>query len=72
MYLMYVNYETLQAKTIDHRIDLDIIAKVNRYININVGGILLYDYDQDSGVQLSQIFSFGFLYTFQNYDEPEK
>jgi hypothetical protein len=71
-YLMFVNYETLEGKTIDHRLDLDIIAKVNKYINIGLGGILLYDYDQDSGVQLSQVFSFGFLYTFQNYDEPAK
>jgi hypothetical protein len=71
-YLMFVNYETLEAKTIDHRLDLDIIAKVNRFINVGLGGILLYDYDQDSGVQLSQVFSFGFLYTFQNYDEPKK
>jgi hypothetical protein len=70
-YLMFVNYETLEGKTIDHRFDIDIIAKVNKYINLNLGGILLYDYDQDSGVQLSQVFSFGFLYTFQNYDEPK-
>jgi hypothetical protein len=71
-YVMYANYETLEMKTIDHRVDLDIVAKVNRYINVTLGGILLYDYDQDSGVQLSQIFSFGFLYTFQNYEEPKE
>ena len=71
-YMMFANYETFSGKTLDHRIDLDIIAKVNRYININLGGILLYDYDQDSGIQLSQVFSFGFLYTFQNYDEPKE
>lgn len=71
-YMMYANYETLEMKTIDHRLDLDIVAKVNRYINVTLGGILLYDYDQDPGVQLSQIFSFGFLYTFQNYEEPKE
>jgi len=71
-YMMYANYETIEPKTIDHRIDLDIMAKVNKYINVTLGGILLYDYDQDSGVQLSQVFSFGFLYTFQNYEEPKK
>jgi hypothetical protein len=71
-YLLFANYETLSGKTIDHRIDLDLIAKVNKFINVSVGGILIYDYDQDSGVQLSQVFSFGFLYTFQNYDEPKK
>lgn len=71
-YLLYANYETFDMKTIDHRLDLDIIAKVNRFINVTVGGILLYDYDQDTGVQLSQVFSLGFLYTFQNYTEPKK
>jgi hypothetical protein len=70
-YLMYANYETLEAKTIDHRVDLDLIAKVNKYINVGLGGILIYDYDQDPGAQLSQVFSFGFLYTFQNYEEPK-
>jgi hypothetical protein len=71
-YMMFANYETLEAKRIDHRFDLDLIAKVGKYINVSLGGILLYDYDQDSGVQLSQVFSIGFLYTFQNYIEPVK
>jgi hypothetical protein len=71
-YLMYANYQTLSLKTIDHRIDLNLVAKVNKYVNVSLGGILLYDYDQDSGVQLSQVFSLGFLYTFQNYVEPKK
>lgn len=71
-YMMFANYETLEPRTIDHRLDLDIIAKVNKYINVGLGGILLYDIDQDSGAQLSQVFSLGFLYTFQNYEEPKK
>jgi hypothetical protein len=71
-YVLYANYETLAMKTIDHRLDLDIVAKVNRYINVTLGGILLYDYDQDTGAQLSEVFSLGFLYTFQNYEEPKK
>ena len=71
-YLMFANYETLEARRLDHRLDVDFIAKVGKYINVGLGGILLYDYDQDSEVQLSQVFSLGFLYTFQNYVEPEK
>lgn len=70
-YLMFANYETLEARRLDHRFDLDLIAKVGKYINVGLGGILLYDYDQDSDVQLSQVFSIGFLYTFQNYVEPK-
>ncbi|NJM24356.1 MAG: DUF3078 domain-containing protein [Bacteroidia bacterium] len=70
-YIMYANYETLELKTIDHRLDLNITAKVNKFINVSLGGILLYDYDQDSGAQLSQLLNIGFLYTFQNYKEEK-
>ena len=70
-YMMFANYETLEARRLDHRLDLDLIAKVGKYVNIGIGGILLYDYDQDDEVQLSQVFSIGFLYTLQNYVEPE-
>lgn len=71
-YMAFANYETLEARRIDHRFDIDFIAKVGKYFNVGLGGILLYDYDQDTGAQLSQVFSIGFLYTFQNYVEPKK
>jgi hypothetical protein len=71
-YLFFANYQTLQIKTIDHRLDMNLTAKVNKFINVSLGGILLYDFDQDSGVQLSQAFSLGFLYTFQNYKDKKK
>lgn len=70
-YLLFANYETLEAKTIDHRLDLNITAKVNQFINVGIGGILLYDYDQDTGVQLSQLLTIGFAYTFRNYEEEK-
>jgi hypothetical protein len=71
-YVLYANYETLEAKTIDHRLDLLLNAKVNQFITVGLGGILLYDFDQDSGAQLSQVFNFGFAYSFQNFEEPKK
>jgi hypothetical protein len=71
-YIMFANYETLALKTIDHRLDLNLTAKVNKYINVGLGGILVYDYDQDSGAQFSQLFTLGFLYTFQNYKDEVK
>ena len=70
-YLMYMNYETLEMKTIDHRLDLMLNAKVNSFITVGLGGILLYDFDQDSGAQLSQVFNLGFAYSFQNFEEPK-
>ena len=56
-------------KTIDHRVDLTLTAKVNRFVNVSIGGILLYDYDQDSGAQFNQLFTLGIAYTFTNYKE---
>ncbi len=71
-YLMFANYETFALKTIDHRLELMLNAKVNRFITVGLGGILLYDYDQDSGAQISQVFNLGFAYSFQNYEDPKK
>mgnify|MGYP003577623446 CR=1 FL=1 len=70
-YMMFANYETLELKTIDHRLELMLNAKVNRFITVGLGGILLYDYDQDTGAQVSQVFNLGFAYTFQNYEESK-
>lgn len=69
-YIMFANYETLEMKTIDHRLDLTLTARVNNFITTSLGGTLLYDFDQDSGLQVSQAFALGFAYTFQNY-QPE-
>lgn len=70
-YLMFANYETLELKTIDHRLELMLNAKVNKFITVGLGGILLYDYDQDSGAQLSQVFNLGFAFSYQNFAEPK-
>ena len=70
-YLMYANYETLEAKTIDHRLDLNLIAKINSRVNVNIGGILLYDYDQDDEAQYSQSLNIGIAYSFQNYEDKK-
>ncbi len=70
-YMLFANYETLEGKTIDHRLDLMLTAQVNKFISVGLGGILIYDFDQDDEVQLSQNFNFGFRYTFQNYEEKK-
>jgi hypothetical protein len=71
-YMLYANYETFDLDKIDHRFDLSLTGKVNRFIGVSVGGILIYDYDQDKEVQLSQSLTIGFTYSFQNYEEPKK
>jgi Protein of unknown function (DUF3078) len=70
-YLMFANYQTIEPKTIDHRLDIGLTAKVNRFMNVTLGGILIYDYDQDMGVQLAEAFSLGIAYSFQNFEEKK-
>lgn len=71
-YILYANYETLDFDKIDHRLEALITAKVNKFINVSFGGIMVYDYDQIDEVQFSQLFTLGFAYTFQNYVEEKK
>lgn len=68
-YLFFSNLEVVGFKTFDQRLDLSLTAKVSRFLNVNISSILLYDIDQDPGVQLSQAFSIGILYTFQNFEK---
>lgn len=70
-YVMFANYQTLDTKTIDHRLDISLTAKVNKFMNVSLGGIMIYDYDQDSGVQLAQAFTLGIAYSFQNFEEKK-
>jgi hypothetical protein len=39
-------------------------AKVNKYINVNLGAILIYDKDQGDKLQIAQSLALGFVYTF--------
>jgi len=70
-YLLFADYEKLALRRIDHRLDASFTAKVNRYINVALTGILLYDYDQDRAVQYSQGLSLGLIYTHQRPAEKK-
>jgi hypothetical protein len=70
-YLLFANLETLELNKIDHRLDAILTFKIARYFNVNLSGILVYDYDQDDEVQLSQTLGIGFVYTFKNFKEEE-
>lgn len=61
-YLLFANYKDLGA--IDHRLDANLTAKINKYWNVNLGAIMVYDQDQSLDVQLAQSLSIGFLYLF--------
>lgn len=61
-YQLFANYKNLEA--IDHRLDANLTAKINKYWNVNLGAILIYDQDQSLDIQLAQSLSVGFLYLF--------
>ena len=62
-YLMYANFK--HPTNIDDRLDAMLTAKVNKFINVNLGVILVYDQDQSNDIQLAQGLSFGFLYSIK-------
>lgn len=70
-YIMFANYEQLSLRNLYHRLDLNLTAKLGRFMNASFGTILLYDHNQDNRVQISQAFSLGVLYTFQNYADKK-
>jgi Protein of unknown function (DUF3078) len=70
-YILFADYEILALDKIDHRLDLTLTARVNKYINVSLGGIVMYFYNQDKDIQVSQALSLGVLYTFQNFKEKK-
>ena len=59
-YTMFANYEKLSS--IDNRLDVTLIAAVNRLINVSIAGTILYDDDTANKIQASQAMSFGLVY----------
>lgn len=68
-YVLYANYEKLNGDEIDHRLDAVLSAKIAKYFDVKLTGILVYDYDQDKDIQFSQAFGLGFVYTLKNFTE---
>lgn len=68
-YVLFANYETIDIRQIDHRLDAILSAKIAKYFDVKLSAMLIYDYDQDKDVQLSQALGLGFVYTFKNFEE---
>jgi len=68
-YMTYANYETLELNKIDHRLDAILSAKIAKYFEVQLSGTLLYDFDQDDSIQLSQALGIGFMYSMRNYTD---
>lgn len=60
-YLFFADYRHLKA--IDQRIDLTLTGKINKLVNANLSGVVLYDQDQDFHIQYSQALALGLLFT---------
>lgn len=65
-YQMFANYETLAFKTIDHRLDVTMIAKMTKFIDVTFTSINVYDIDMDPGIQFSQALALGIVYKVSN------
>lgn len=65
-YMNLFDYGNLTSQGIVTRFDATLTAKVNKYINVNLTGVILYDFDQDKDVQYSQVLSLGVLYGISN------
>lgn len=49
------------------QLDLTLRAKVNRFINVSISGVILNDIDQSPDVQYSQGFALGVMYMFTEF-----
>jgi hypothetical protein len=61
-YNMFIPYDNFGH--IDHRLDLVATAKLNRFLNVSLTGVLLYDRDMDLKLQTSQALALGVSFTF--------
>lgn len=61
-YNMFIPYDNFGH--IDHRLDVGVIAKINRYMNVSVTGVGLYDRDTDTKIQAAQTLDLGLVFAF--------
>lgn len=61
-YAVFLPYEDL--KQIDHRLDVALTAKINRFMNVSLTGVGLYDKDTAPKIQGSQTLAMGLIFIF--------
>jgi hypothetical protein len=61
-YNMFIPYDNFGH--IDHRFDINVVAKINRFMNVSLTGVGLYDRDTDSKLQGSQTLAMGLTFIF--------
>ncbi|MFF5381910.1 DUF3078 domain-containing protein [Pedobacter suwonensis] len=64
-YAMFIPYQEFKPSKIDHRLDIALTAKINRFMNTSLTGVLLFDTDMDTNkIQANQTLALGFGFTF--------
>ncbi|TCD02323.1 DUF3078 domain-containing protein [Pedobacter frigidisoli] len=63
-YNMFIPYEDISFSRIDHRLDVALTAKINKFMNTSLTGVILFDKDTDPKVQANQTLALGFGFTF--------
>lgn len=64
-YAMFIPYKDFRASKIDHRLDIALTAKINRFMNTSLTGVLLFDDDTGTNkIQANQTLALGFGFTF--------
>ena len=71
-YQVFSNFENFSVDKIDHRLDINLTAKVAKLVNVNLTGVLIDDKDQHGQIQWSQALSIGLIYKVANRPEPKK
>ena len=61
-YNMFIPYDNFGH--IDHRLDVNMVAKINKFMNVSLTGVGLYDRDTDTKIQASQNFALGLTFIF--------
>ena len=61
-YLVFIPYDALDKA--NHRLDVAVTAKVNRYMNVSVTGVGLYDKKTAAKIQGSQTLALGLMFVF--------
>ncbi len=64
-YQMFIPYQDFEMSNIDHRLDVALTAKINRFMNTSLTGVLLFDKDTGTNkIQANQTLALGFGFTF--------
>jgi hypothetical protein len=61
-YALFVPYDQIDYTS--HRLDLAVTAKVNRFMNVSITGVGLYDKNTAAKIQGSQTLAMGFIFVF--------